>query len=930
MTTDSRPALRRALVQGWPVLLVLALGAALTMILAQRAAEAERQIVQSSFEQEARSRILLVEELIQGQLRELDAMRRFITLESELTRHEFETLTRLSDRIEMTVSWTENVPASQMELYRERMAYYYHHQFRLRLPESVEDLSSGDIRRHFPITYQKTNVPGANLVGMDVSYLPSRVHAFEQAMTTGKAVMIGGIRTLDDPDDETGIVVFAPVFNEGSVRDVTDRHYGNLRGFIGLGLRLSALAQRVSSAHSDSPGIALGFEEFASNSPAVTIDHSEDHYHDPGLTFSRDINLADGSVLIRAEPTNPSQWQPRPTALLVVIAGLGATLLCAGYLAMALLGRARAEANVTRRTQELQQALQALSESEARWQFALDGSGDGVWDWRMPENEVYFSEGWKTMLGYTPDEIGQTLSEWSGRVHPEDLGPCQKALDAHFKGLKEYYESMHRMRCKNGTYKWILDRGKVIEWHGPERPARMIGTHSDISHVKQTELELREANAYLSGIFSSAEDVAIIVARPDGKIALFNRGAEHLLGYRAAEVVGRMTPLAFHDPGEVADWGERLTQYTGKPVAGFRVFQVGVEEGVHRSERWTFVRKDGERRKVQLTLSKIFDESGQDLGYLGVAIDMTEYLRAMEALEQNDHLLQDLTTNVPGVIYQYLSRPDGTASFPYVSDGIWDVFEITAEEAHQDASNALRRIHVDDAATVQASIDRSRTNLVPWICEFRVVLPQHGIRWLRGESTPRRAEDGSTYWHGYISDITQMKMLEFQLREQATMDPLTGAFNRRHLETHWQREMARFRRQGMAFAMIMLDIDHFKGVNDSHGHNVGDEVLVRLGRLLRHEVRSTDVVYRLGGEEFLILCEDTDLEGACRLAELLRDQLRQHPMPFPERVTASFGVVEVDLDEPMPEAFKRLDELLYLAKANGRDQVVSAPMEPVL
>ncbi|TBW53763.1 diguanylate cyclase [Marinobacter halodurans] len=894
------------------------------MILAQRAAEAERQIVQSRFEQEARSRILLVEELIKGQLRELDAMRRFITLESELTRHEFETLARLSDRVPMTVGWIENVSASHMAVYRKRMDYYYQRQFRLRLPESVEDLSSGDIRRHFPITYQKTNVPGANLVGMDLSYLPSRMHAFEQAMITGQAVMVAGIPTLDDPDDDSGIVVFAPVFNEDSVHDVTDRHYGNLRGFIGMGLRLSALARWVSSAHSDSPGMRLNFEEFASNSPAVSLVSDS-----RGLSFSRDIDLADGSVVIRAEPTDLTDWRPRPTALIAVVAGLAATFLCAGYLALTLRGRARAEASVIRRTAELQDALEALSESEARWQFALDGSGDGVWDWRLPENQVYFSSGWKTMLGYAPDEIDNTLGEWSDRLHPEDRKACRQALEAHFCGESDSYTSVHRMRCKDGRYKWILDRGKVTEWNADGRPTRMIGTHSDINHVKQTELELREVNAYLSGIFASAEDVAIMVTRPDGDIALFNRGAEKLLGYEAAEVVGRMTPLAFHDPGEVAAWGKWLGMRDGRAVTGFEVFRRCIEDGRHCSERWTYLRKDGERRKVQLTISGIFDESGKNLGLLGVAVDMTEYQRAVDALEQNDHLLQDLTANVPGVIYQFLNRPDGSASFPYVSDGIWDIFEITAEQAHEDAANALRRIHAEDAAAVQASIDRSRDNLVPWICEFRVVLPEHGVRWLRGESTPRRAEDGSTLWHGYISDITQMKTLEFQLREQATMDPLTGAFNRRHLETHWQREMARFRRQGMAFAMIMLDIDHFKTVNDSHGHDAGDEVLVRLGRLLRHEVRSTDVVYRLGGEEFLILCEDTDLEGAGRLAELLRDQLRQHPMPFPEPVTASFGVVEVSLDEPMPRAFKRLDELLYLAKANGRDQVILAPLEPV-
>jgi diguanylate cyclase len=141
--------------------------------------------------------------------------------------------------------------------------------------------------------------------------------------------------------------------------------------------------------------------------------------------------------------------------------------------------------------------------------------------------------------------------------------------------------------------------------------------------------------------------------------------------------------------------------------------------------------------------------------------------------------------------------------------------------------------------------------------------------------------------------------------------------------------MARYRRNGAAFAMIMLDIDHFKRVNDTHGHDVGDEVLVRLGRMLRDQVRSIDVVYRLGGEEFLVVCESTDLDGAVTLAEALLAHTHNLDMPYPGNLTASFGVVEVELDEAMEAAFKRLDRLLYLGKENGRDQVVAnAPRNP--
>ena len=135
----------------------------------------------------------------------------------------------------------------------------------------------------------------------------------------------------------------------------------------------------------------------------------------------------------------------------------------------------------------------ALRESEARWNFALEGSGDGVWDWNATNNEVFFSKQWKEMLGYSESEIGNTLSEWDKRVHPDDKTECYADLEKHFAGITEIYMSEHRMLCKDGSYKWIFDRGKVISWQPDGRPRRVIGTHTDITARKKTEQSLLAA-----------------------------------------------------------------------------------------------------------------------------------------------------------------------------------------------------------------------------------------------------------------------------------------------------------------------------------------------------------------------------------------------------------------------------------------------------
>lgn len=141
---------------------------------------------------------------------------------------------------------------------------------------------------------------------------------------------------------------------------------------------------------------------------------------------------------------------------------------------------------------ERKQAEEALRQSEERWQFALEGPGDGVWDWDLTNNKIYFSQNWKAMLGYAPEEIGDTLDEWETRLHPDDRESTIAALNQYFEGKTPAYTSEHRLKCKDGSYKWILDRGKTVS-HSPEGKAlRMIGSHTDITERKQAEAQLRE------------------------------------------------------------------------------------------------------------------------------------------------------------------------------------------------------------------------------------------------------------------------------------------------------------------------------------------------------------------------------------------------------------------------------------------------------
>ncbi|HIJ64283.1 MAG TPA: bacteriohemerythrin [Rhodospirillaceae bacterium] len=132
----------------------------------------------------------------------------------------------------------------------------------------------------------------------------------------------------------------------------------------------------------------------------------------------------------------------------------------------------------------------ALRESEQRWQFALEGAGDGVWDWTIGTGEVLFSRRWREMLGYAEGEVGNGIEDWKKLVHPEDLAPALATIQAYCDGAIAEFVLEHRLRCRDGSWKWILSRGMIVGRGKDGRPSRMIGTHTDITERKQAELQI--------------------------------------------------------------------------------------------------------------------------------------------------------------------------------------------------------------------------------------------------------------------------------------------------------------------------------------------------------------------------------------------------------------------------------------------------------
>ncbi|MBN2609956.1 MAG: PAS domain S-box protein [Bacteroidales bacterium] len=189
-------------------------------------------------------------------------------------------------------------------------------------------------------------------------------------------------------------------------------------------------------------------------------------------------------------------------------------------------------------------AEKELKDNQLRWQFSVDGSGLGLWDWNAQTNQVFFSRQWKRMLGYEDSEIEPVLEEWDKRVHPDDKESVYADLKKHIDGLTPIYQNEHRVLCKNGEYKWILDRGKVISRAEDGQPLRIIGTHTDIDEQKRMQEAFIENTAKFRLLFEQSP-LGIYIATRDGQITDGNQQLLELLGSPGLEATKQINVLKF-------------------------------------------------------------------------------------------------------------------------------------------------------------------------------------------------------------------------------------------------------------------------------------------------------------------------------------------------------------------------------------------------
>ncbi|MBO6719329.1 MAG: EAL domain-containing protein [Rhizobiaceae bacterium] len=318
--------------------------------------------------------------------------------------------------------------------------------------------------------------------------------------------------------------------------------------------------------------------------------------------------------------------------------------------------------------------------------------------------------------------------------------------------------------------------------------------------------------------------------------------------------------------------------------------------------------------------------TGQVRYYEGSVREITETVERLRLEEQ----FRNLVRQVPGALFQYRMLPDGSVSMVYLSPGYQKLTGLPIPVVMQDPTVFLRHVPEEDRALFGQSLSEAWGKQQAWEVEHKFVTPRGEQKWLRVSATPE-FKGGEVLWHGYLSDITQHKEHELEIRTLAYYDTLTNLPNRRLFLDRMASAIAASRETGRHGAVLFVDLDNFKTLNDTQGHDTGDRYLVQVAERLTDCVGDRGTVARIGGDEFVVLLESIGSDNASasreaigiasRINGAMRQRFELGEVSY--RASASIGIVVFDQQaDTADEVLKRADIAMYEAKSMGRDSLV--------
>ena len=505
----------------------------------------------------------------------------------------------------------------------------------------------------------------------------------------------------------------------------------------------------------------------------------------------------------------------------------------------------------------------------------------GTWEWNVQTDELRINDRWAALIGTTPEALAPvTLRSWEDNTHPSDWRMLRETLQAQISNRSDYVDCEIRMRHVQERWVWVRSRGRVAAWTDDGAPLWMYGTLFDISIPKETERRLRESEAFLDRI---------------GRVAGVG-GWEIDLENNAISWSDETCRLHEVPLGHRPTLQEALDHFPGGSSGAIGI---AMRSGISARTGWDletpFITSSGRHLWVR-TVASIEFENGEPRWLVGALQDVTSRRRAVDALQVSERRFRKLFERSLGLICTH------------DMDGV--ILSVNPATAHQ-LGYALTNI-----------LGRPMTDFIEpaYHGAYAKYLQRIAVKGVDNGFLHVVAMDGSTHvWQyenvvddegderfvlGHAQDVTESQRQASQLRDWSIRDPLTRCYNRRYLS-----EISANLRDDEIWGCIAFDLDHFKQVNDTQGHERGDEVLVAMGRFLADHVRPEDIVVRLGGDEFLILLKGSDEAATSEVAARIQADAAQAPIRF------TLGQAVRRKHTTLSDTVKLADERLYDTRA---------------
>jgi len=632
------------------------------------------------------------------------------------------------------------------------------------------------------------------------------------------------------------------------------------------------------------------------------------------------------------------------TAHALLLAQVFGTFACITALVLAIVvrERERAVAELRRSRDELEQKIRegtaALTGAHAQIAARHELAPIGSWDWDIETGEVRWSAELRAIYGLADDDPAPTYETYLARVHPDDRTTVRDTIArARADGLP--FTLDERIIRPDGSVRMLASGGQVVTDAGG-RPVRMLGICQDVTEGRRAARELLESQER-AALIVEASGHAFISIDAAGRIIEWNTAAERLLGWSRAEALGRSLAETILPEADRA----RHRAGLARVVAG------GTSQVVGRTLEIDALHRDGHLIAVDAAISAtrsqgvysfhafLYDISARRHGARLLATENAVGQALLESSsldEARRRVLDEIGTRL-GWAYGGWWAMGGPAGSPHREATWWApgvgpaLLQRAADAPFLPGIQLPARVRRSWKTVVLSDLGGEAGMLsaigVPVISRGEVVAvvefacTEH----LRsGDDTDRMLQRVSEALSSYV----ERERMEGQLQHLADHDPLTDLFNQRRFDEEIERELASARRYGTGGAILALDLDDFKDVNDTLGHDAGNALLASVAELMRVRLRGTDILARLGGDEFAAILPHTDEGRARHIAEELLYAIREHAIVTTARgscrTTASIGIAVLADRPDSPSAEELLteaDRAMYDAKEAGRDQV---------